>query len=68
MNDSVKVCLEYGINFFDTAELYGFGKAEELLGNSLKQLNVKREEVVISTKLFFMPAGFETALEHFAYY
>ena len=57
MNDSVKKCLEYGINYFDTAELYGFGDAEILLGNSLKELNVKREEIVISTKLFYLPAG-----------
>jgi aryl-alcohol dehydrogenase-like predicted oxidoreductase len=28
MNDSVKRCLEHGINFFDTAEMYGFGEAE----------------------------------------
>jgi aryl-alcohol dehydrogenase-like predicted oxidoreductase len=32
MNDSVKRCLEHGINFFDTAEMYGFGEAETLLG------------------------------------
>ena len=28
--DSVKICLEHGVNFFDTAEVYGFGKAETL--------------------------------------
>ena len=32
MNDSVKRSLEHGINFFDTAEMYGFGEAETLLG------------------------------------
>lgn len=26
--DSIKRCMEYGINFFDTAEFYGFGEAE----------------------------------------
>lgn len=30
--ESVKYCLEHGINFFDTAEVYGFGKAETLIG------------------------------------
>ena len=51
--DSVKKCLEYGINFFDTAEGYGHGVAETLLGNTFKELKVKREDVVISTKIFF---------------
>jgi aryl-alcohol dehydrogenase-like predicted oxidoreductase len=53
MNDSVKRCLDHGINFFDTAEMYGFGEAETLLGNAFKALNVKREEIVVSTKVFF---------------
>lgn len=34
MNDSVKRSLEHGINFFDTAEMYGFGEAETLLGQA----------------------------------
>ena len=50
--DSVKFCLEHGINFFDTAEVYGLGGAEISLGKALKQLNVQREKVVISTKIF----------------
>jgi len=29
---SVKRCIEHGINYFDTAEMYGFGEAETLLG------------------------------------
>ncbi len=53
MNDSVKRSIEYGINFFDTAEMYGFGEAETLLGQSFKDLKVKREEIVVSTKLFW---------------
>lgn len=52
MTESVKRCLAHGINYIDTAELYGFGEAERLLGNSLKDLKVEREEVVISTKIF----------------
>ena len=50
--DSVKVCLEHGINFFDTAEVYGLGKAEMSLGKAFKQLGVQREKVVVSTKIF----------------
>ena len=68
MNESVKHCLEYGINFFDTAELYGFGEAEILLGNAFKELNIPREKIVVSTKLYFAPGGFKTLAEHFGYY
>lgn len=40
-----------GINFFDTAEGYGHGEAEILLGKTLKEF--RREELVISTKIFW---------------
>ena len=50
--DSVKVCLENGINFFDTAEVYGLGAGEISLGKAFKELGVQREKVVVSTKIF----------------
>ena len=37
VEDSVKVALENGVNFFDTAEIYGLGKAEIALGKALKK-------------------------------
>ncbi|MGB0524001.1 MAG: aldo/keto reductase [Flammeovirgaceae bacterium] len=40
--------LDYGINFFDTADLYDHGHNEELLGFSLQN---KRDQVVIATKV-----------------
>jgi aryl-alcohol dehydrogenase-like predicted oxidoreductase len=40
--------LEYGVNFFDTADLYEFGRNEELLA---KALHGKRKEVIIATKV-----------------
>jgi aryl-alcohol dehydrogenase-like predicted oxidoreductase len=39
---------ELGINFFDTAQAYGFGASEKLLARALE--GVPREEVVIATK------------------
>ncbi len=48
----VKRSLEAGINFFDTADVYSFGASEEVLGNILKTLGVKRETVVVATKVF----------------
>ena len=52
MEESVKKCLEHGVNFFDTAEIYGLGKGEETLGKALKALNVQREKIVVTTKIF----------------
>jgi len=45
---TVHTALEVGINFFDTAEAYGDGLSEEILG---KALAGRRHEVVIATKL-----------------
>ena len=45
----VKECLDNGINFFDTANIYSNGESEEFLGKALKKY-AKREEVVIATK------------------
>ena len=39
----MKKCYDAGVNFFDTAEAYGFGTAEELIGRALKELNLPRE-------------------------
>ena len=41
-----------GINFFDTGEFYGEGKSEIMLGQIIKKLNIPREKLVISTKLW----------------
>ena len=52
IKDLVQKCLEKGINFFDTAEAYGLGKAEETLGKAFKALNIPREKIVVTTKIF----------------
>ena len=44
--------LAAGVNFFDTADVYSFGASEERLGQSLKNLGVKRSDVVLATKVF----------------
>lgn len=41
-------CLDAGINFFDTANVYSFGQSEALLG---KALAAKRSQVVLATKV-----------------
>ena len=49
---TVQKALELGINFFDTAQAYGFGLAERLLGEALQPYLRKglREDIVIATK------------------
>jgi aryl-alcohol dehydrogenase-like predicted oxidoreductase len=48
---TVQKALELGINFFDTAQAYGFGLAERMLGESLQPyLKGLREDIVLATK------------------
>jgi aryl-alcohol dehydrogenase-like predicted oxidoreductase len=49
----VSICLEAGLNFFDTADIYSNGMAEEVLGAALKG---RRDKALISTKATF-PMG-----------
>src|ERR1700759_3047339 len=48
----VKASIDAGINFFDTADVYSEGESEKALGQSLKNLNIARKDVVIATKVF----------------
>ncbi|MEQ9619695.1 MAG: aldo/keto reductase [Deltaproteobacteria bacterium] len=50
INGIVKASLDGGVNWFDTAELYGWGESERALARSLGELNVPRDEVIIATK------------------
>ncbi len=47
----IDVCMEAGLNFFDTADIYSGGKSEEMLGRAVAHL--KREDVLLSTKATF---------------
>jgi voltage-dependent potassium channel beta subunit len=55
--ECMKVCIEHGVNYFDTAEIYGFGIAEEAMGKAFKKLGVKRKDIVVSTKFFRVGTG-----------
>jgi aryl-alcohol dehydrogenase-like predicted oxidoreductase len=47
--DIVQRALELGVTLFDTAEVYGFGKSERILGDALGD---KRADVVVASKIF----------------
>ncbi len=44
--------LTAGVNFIDTADVYSFGQSERLVGQALKNLGVKRKDVVLATKVY----------------
>lgn len=50
--DAMKLCYDAGVNFYDTAEVYGMGQAETSMGRAIKELGFRRERLVVSTKLF----------------
>ncbi|KAK5781570.1 aldo/keto reductase PWA37_004464 [Arxiozyma heterogenica] len=49
----LKYAYDHGLRTFDTADVYSNGKSERLLGKFLKKYNIKRETVVIMTKIHF---------------
>jgi len=51
-DELVKTSIESGINFFDTADVYTEGESEKILGQSLKNLKIPRQQVVIATKVY----------------
>src|SRR5512145_1229829 len=47
----IKRALEAGINFFDTADVYSTGESERITGELLKESGVRREDVIVATKV-----------------
>ncbi|NJO40596.1 MAG: aldo/keto reductase [Cyanobacteria bacterium CRU_2_1] len=55
LQDAFKTALELGIHFFDTAEIYGFGESERLLGQFMQQT---QQPIQIATKYMPLPWRF----------
>jgi aryl-alcohol dehydrogenase-like predicted oxidoreductase len=55
LQEAFKTALELGVSFFDTAEIYGFGESERLLGRFMQQSG---QAVQIATKYFPLPWRF----------
>lgn len=61
----MKAAVEHGVNFFDNAEGYAGGNAEIVMGNVIKNAGWRREDLVISTKIFWGGRGpNDTGLSH----
>ncbi len=56
--------IENGINFFDHADIYGGGNAEEVFGGYLKRHHGEREKIIIQTKCAIHDGQFDFSKEH----
>lgn len=48
----LKMAVELGITFWDTANVYGYGSSEEIIGRAMRKFS-RREDIVLATKLRF---------------
>lgn len=54
-----EACLDAGLTLFDTAEIYGFGKSERLLGQFMRQRSQQAaQNAIVATKYFPLPWRF----------
>jgi voltage-dependent potassium channel beta subunit len=51
--DCIGAAGEAGVNFFDNAEAYSGGESEKIMGRAFKELGWKRNDYVVSTKVFW---------------
>ena len=48
----IRRALEFGINYFDTADMYSVGRSEEVLGRALKDFGPRRDRIIVATKVY----------------
>jgi len=60
---AIKLALDAGVNHFDNADVYGNGRAEQMLARVLDRLGVKNTEVIIATKIGHFPGTAAHAYE-----
>lgn len=59
--EAIQAAIELGINHFDTAEKYGLGHSEELLGQAIK--GIDRSKLIIATKVAGVNQSYEDVLK-----
>jgi aryl-alcohol dehydrogenase-like predicted oxidoreductase len=59
----IKAALDAGVNHFDNADVYGNGRAEQMLRRVLKRIGIKSTDVIIATKIGWFPGTAEHAYE-----
>lgn len=53
VKEIIQTAFDNGINFIDTAEAYAAGNSERELGRVIKELKIRRSDIVLTTKVFF---------------
>lgn len=62
---AIQAAYDSDINFIDSADIYGGGKSEEVFGQALKQMNLKREDLFIQSKTGIVPGKrYDFSKEH----
>lgn len=56
-SECMRAAYDAGVNFFDNAEAYAGGKAEEMMGSIIRKERWKRSNLVLSTKIFWGGEG-----------
>ncbi|MFZ5670793.1 MAG: aldo/keto reductase [Pseudomonadota bacterium] len=52
VDDMIARAMAAGVNFIDTADVYSFGQSEQMVGAAMRNLGVKRSDLVIATKCY----------------
>lgn len=60
----ISKALEWGINFFDHADIYGGGQCETLFGKACKAAGIPRENMIIQSKCGIRSGFFDFSKEH----
>jgi len=55
--EMMRIAFDAGVNFFDNAEVYADGVAEEIMGAAIKRTGWRRSEYLVSTKIFWGGQG-----------
>ena len=48
-------CISLGVNFFDHADIYGGGECERMFGESLKEIGIPRDQIILQSKCGIVP-------------
>lgn len=51
--EAMTVARDYGVNFFDNAEVYAAGESERIMGQALQELGWPRDTFIVSSKVFW---------------
>lgn len=60
----IRTAVDAGINFFDHADIYGRGESEKLFARAIRQTNIKRDEIVLQSKVGIRQGYYDFSYDH----